>query len=429
MVRYAHSLIALQFLTAQSSDLNFLVMGDWGGTDHSPWTHTAEVNTAASMNTAAQETGSKFTLALGDNFYYSGVTSVDDSRFEDTFEQCFTGKHLSDSSGHTFHVIAGNHDHYGNVQAQIDYSSRSSRWSFPSLYYTFTETAPDGATVQFVMIDTYTLAGQSQLNAEDVGGLTGDQLPGPPDVAAAESQTQWIESTMAASTADYLIVAGHYPVQSAAEHGPTSALSSSKFPYLIKYKASAYLCGHDHAEQHIDMGDGVQYHVIGAANLKGSFDHISKYSNAQIKFKALTTGGYAVVSANKSGMTIKHYDGDGKLKYTAPAIAPRGSVPTPSPSPSPTPSPTPTASWDCKTNKKGNMGTDTNLQYIGDDRSTCLDACLERDCLAIYWHKKDNHCHVLSGSFSHSDWKGALQSSSEYDSCYQTSGVEDNVVV
>lgn len=316
-------LVALQLLIARGDDLHFLVMGDWGGTNHEPYTHTAEVNTAKSMDAAAAELGASFTLALGDNFYYSGVTSVDDSRFKDTFEQCFSGEHLSDSSGHKFHLIAGNHDHYGNVQAEIDYSSHSSRWSFPSLYYTFTETAPDGAEVQFVMIDTFILAGQSQLNDEDEGGLTGDKLPGPPDSAAADDQTQWIESTMAASTADYLIVAGHYPVHSLAEHGPTNALSHQNFPYLTKYKASAYLCGHDHAEQHLDVGDGVQYHVIGSANLKGSWDHLDTCSEDQIKFKALTTGGFAVVSASKNGMTIKHYDGDGNLLYTAPAIAPR----------------------------------------------------------------------------------------------------------
>merc|ERR1711865_213152 len=205
-----------------------------------------------------------------------------------TFEQCFSGDHLSGSSGHTFHVLAGNHDHYGNVQAQIDYTSRSDRWSFPSLYYDFTETAPDGATVQFVMIDTYTLAGQSQIDDDDREGLTGDKLTGPPDQTAADAQTQWIESTMAASTADYLIVSGHYPVHSAAEHGPTDAMSASKFPYLTKHKASAYLCGHDHAEQHIDVGDGVQYHVIGAANLKGDWGHQNQYTKDQRKFQALT---------------------------------------------------------------------------------------------------------------------------------------------
>merc|ERR1719272_2004226 len=134
--------------------MNFLVMGDWGGSPKSPYQTSSEINTAASMNTAAKTLGAKFTLALGDNFYTTGVTSVTDKRFEETFETCFTGSSLSASSGFKFHMLAGNHDHIQNVQAQVEYSEKSERWSFPNLWYTFTETAPDGATVQFVMIDT-----------------------------------------------------------------------------------------------------------------------------------------------------------------------------------------------------------------------------------------------------------------------------------
>ena len=49
-------------------------------------------------------------MALGDNFYYNGVTSVDDKRFKETFEDVFKGDHLK--SENFFRVVAGNHDHY-----------------------------------------------------------------------------------------------------------------------------------------------------------------------------------------------------------------------------------------------------------------------------------------------------------------------------
>jgi len=71
------------------------------------------------------------------------------------------------------------------------------------------------------------------------------------DLQAAQDQWDWAKTTMAASTAEYLVVAAHYPVWSIAEHGPTAALVDKLMPLLQEYEATAYLCGHDHSAQHI----------------------------------------------------------------------------------------------------------------------------------------------------------------------------------
>merc|ERR1719321_2634574 len=97
----------------------------------------------------------------------------------------------------------------------------------------------------------------------------------------------FIKKTLQSSTADFLIVGGHYPVYSVGEHGPTRCLQEKLKPLLIQYKVSAWMNGHDHSEQHIDVGDGVQYHVIGSAH-KGdsSTSHMSSVSKSQLKFHA-----------------------------------------------------------------------------------------------------------------------------------------------
>jgi len=260
--------------------------------------------------------------------------------------------------------------------------------------------------------------------------VKGSDLPVPLDAMAAGAQLEWLDKTLKASTADYLIVGGHYPVYSIAEHGPTKQMQPDRFPYFRDNRISAYLCGHDHNQQAIDVGDGIQYHVIGSAHLgDSSTNHMSTISKDQLKFHAHDGGGFSTISVNKKGMVIKHLDASGKVVYTAPTILPRGSSPAPTPTPTPpAPSPTPAGSWECKSNKKANLGTDDDLQHISDDRADCLSAC-GSGCKAIYWHKTDNHCHVLSGSFSHDDWSGKLKSNSDYDSCYRTSSEEATVVV
>ena len=304
---------------ASSTQAPFLVMGDWGGQTTYPYTTPAEIATATGMGKIANSLSSTFGLALGDNFYTQGVKNVDDTRFQHTFENVFTADSLQ-APHFTFNVLAGNHDHNGNVTAQVSYSGRSKRWSFPSLYYTFTE-----GDVQFVMIDTVVLSGNSDL--DDGTELDGDQLPGPESMDAADAQLAWIETTLSNSNAKYLVVGGHYPVYSICEHGPTAMLQDQLKPLLEQYNVSAYMNGHDHCAQLIDVGDGVQYHTIGSAHYNDpSTAHASTVSSDQVKFHVGSQhvlGGFASVSVDSTGMTVVHRDGDGNVLYTAPTIAPR----------------------------------------------------------------------------------------------------------
>lgn len=324
-MRVALVLTLATFAKAANDALNFLVMGDWGGDARKPYTTNDEVITASAMNTAAHNLGAKFTLALGDNFYTTGLSkSTASARFAGTFENCFKGDALSSDAGFEFNVLAGNHDHIGDVQLEIDYTKQSKRWNFPDYYYNFTKVAPDGATVDFVMIDTVVFAGNSGI---DHHGLSGSELLGPADAEVAGAQLDFIKKQLQGSKADYIIVSGHYPVYSVAEHGPTEQLQKELKPLLTQYKVSAYLCGHEHNEQHIDVGDGVQYHVIGSAHDKdSSMKHEKTITKDQLKFHSVPDGGFATVEVTKKGMVLTHLDGSGKVLYTAPAILPRSAT-------------------------------------------------------------------------------------------------------
>ena len=107
-----------------------------------------------------------------------------------------------------------------------------------------------GSSLQLVMIDTVVLAGLTHPK------LRGLPPAGPTSHGRAEDEWQWIEQTLFSSTADWIIVAGHYPgiygstatpphclppstVWSIAEHGPTQVLVEQLRPLLQKYNVSS----------------------------------------------------------------------------------------------------------------------------------------------------------------------------------------------
>jgi hypothetical protein len=111
---------------------------------------------------------------------------------------------------------AGNHDHGGNVSAQIAYATRTDRptdrWTYDAWYYNVTQhiEIPGGKTVELetLLFDSVIGLGNSDKILEDgtVIELNGDELPGPDDPPSAEAQWEWLEGRMNSSTADYLWV-------------------------------------------------------------------------------------------------------------------------------------------------------------------------------------------------------------------------------
>ena len=71
---------------------------------------------------------------------------MEDERFFLTYENVFHDQSLQIP----WYVIAGNHDHYGNVSAQIAYTKKSNRWKFPSLFYSKTFAVQGRLSIQYV---------------------------------------------------------------------------------------------------------------------------------------------------------------------------------------------------------------------------------------------------------------------------------------
>jgi len=334
-IAFASLVGAASAAAPSATDYNVLVMGDWGGDGSAPFTTKEEISTAAAMEVSAAKYSVPWGLALGDNFYSKGVKSEFDSRFQDTFENVFTGEHLQGED--FFRVLVGNHDHYGNVTAQVEYSNHSKRWRMDDLYYSFTETVPATSataaaqTIEVVMMDTCTICGFDHVIDPATGHHTssaGDKLPTPvfgsPEKAFADAQVAWLNRTLMSSTADYLILAGHYPVYSVCEHGPTACLISEVKPIIDAAGVQIVVAGHDHCQEYLEVG-ATQYHGMGSAHTNdASTAHTGAVPAGSLKWhQPGTDGGYGMFSIGPDGLTATHWSGKGELVYTAPTIKPR----------------------------------------------------------------------------------------------------------
>merc|ERR1711963_1145017 len=85
---------------------------------------------------------------------------------------------------------------------------------------------------------------------------------GPWDVHSAEQQWKWIEQQLKASTANYLFVAGHYPIYSVCSHGPTRTLVDKLLPMMKQYNATGFFSGHDHCQEYLE-DDNIHFILSG----------------------------------------------------------------------------------------------------------------------------------------------------------------------
>jgi tartrate-resistant acid phosphatase type 5 len=107
---------------------------------------------------------------------------------------------------------------------QVQYGQKESRWVFPNLWHDFVYQDPAGFSVHFVVIDTQSL--RWGINTPSV-------------------QLQWLDETLAASTAEWRVVIAHHPPYSAGNYGPGDSviqrdvsLLSTRFVRLPNIKRS-----------------------------------------------------------------------------------------------------------------------------------------------------------------------------------------------
>ena len=238
--------------------IQFLAIGDAGSGTQIQKDVAEAMALYAEQNRATAPVN--FVLVLGDNFYESGVTSVDDLQWEQKFEKMYDRERLA----MPFIATLGNHDWRGNVpDIEIEYTRAhpGTRWQMDGhwfkRHYSVAPSATGGALeADFFMIDTEVWNPRDQHVAQYA------------DKQLGEKQMKWLREELSHSKAVWKFVAGHHPLYSNGQHGhdrDVLALREKLVPLLREFQVDAYLSGHDHDLQRIEIEEAPTLFLISGA--------------------------------------------------------------------------------------------------------------------------------------------------------------------
>lgn len=265
-----------------SAAVRFLVVGDWG-TGAAFQKRVAEQMCAKS--TAEQPS---FIISTGDNIYNRGVDSVNDPQWKTKFEDIYS----CDALKLPWYAVLGNHDHRGNIQAQIQYHTVNPRWNMPSRYYTFRQTASDGTAIDFFAIDTDPYMIEAR------------------NLTFAAEQEAWLREKLRTSDARWKIVVGHHMIRSHGGYGDQQILIDRIKPILDELGADLYMNGHDHDLQYIKNPADKFYCLISGG---GAGERDTGYGEHTIF--AMTNGGFNYIAVSRYHIYIEFVSAAGTTLF------------------------------------------------------------------------------------------------------------------
>lgn len=292
-------------LQAQQSPaaLDFLAIGDFG-TGAADQRGVAE---AMATFCKAKSIKPAALIMLGDNFYSARREpfTARAQRWQTDIEDMYP---VADFAC-PMPAILGNHDYHdnpGGEKAQLEYARSGKRWHMPAKWYRM-DLGGNQPLLTLLFVDS---------NFPEVSGGM-DKKRGVPRacLSAAEvaQQQQWLEKQLAGPRAAFTLVVGHHPLYSNGAHGDTPALIKAWDGLFQQARVHAYLCGHDHDLQHLELQGRFTSHVLsggggaGIRALKGAGKRAMPYG--------LATHGFSHLALRPDSLVISHHDATGTLLH------------------------------------------------------------------------------------------------------------------
>lgn len=238
------------FSEADSVDLCFFVIGDWGRRGQ-----YGQSQLGKTMAAFADVLNPEYIVSTGDNFYPDGVKDLNDSHWKESFEEPYGFASLQSIK---WYIVLGNHDVRGNVQAQVDYHTVNPIWHLPSAYYS--QIIPAGEdSILLVFLET---------NSFSTGYYQSDTYGSYVRAQDTTAQLIWFEQLLKEHPHTPTYVFGHHPLYSAgARAGQSNSVRTHLEHRLEQHGVKAYIAGHEHDVQHLrPEGTSVNYFVSGAGS-------------------------------------------------------------------------------------------------------------------------------------------------------------------
>ncbi len=268
-------------LLAGSEVIRIVVLSDFGRGENASQGYRQKSVARAIDTICKSRSGCNFALAPGDLFYPDGVYDVWDGKLRNLFDDIY-------DPDLPFFLVAGNHDHKGNLQALLEYSMFNQNFRMPDLFYRISG-LPDFLTI--VGVDTQLLAEES--------GFAGKS----PSLLNAKQES--LMKSYLCENKGWKIVFGHYPSLSKDGHPTVQGSSDFLNRFYDECPYDIYIAGHNHFQEYIREGN--RHYLIqgaGGADLHGS-------SNETIKndgYFRSQRHGFALLEVSKSQIKVEYFD-------------------------------------------------------------------------------------------------------------------------
>lgn len=284
--------------------LNFLAIGDFGTGATDQKAVATAMQDFASRNSMTPDA----LLMIGDNFYgpvKEGFTA-DSKRWQSDIEDMYPGAVFP---GPMYSVL-GNHDYHdneGGEKVQLAYSMKPGvRWKSPAKWYRL-DLGGRNLLLTLICLDsnlpTVIGTGKDKQTGKQLASLT---------VAEAEAQLEWFRDELAKPRAPFTLVMAHHPLYSNGEHGDTKALIADWEPLLQQHRVHAYLCGHDHDLQHLELEGSFTSHILsGGGGAKTRKQDVTARKTAYGK----DIHGFTHITVQPNALTFAHHGVDGAMLH------------------------------------------------------------------------------------------------------------------